>query len=253
MSATHNGSRRRPVVPPRRLRKGDLGLGAVILSPDPVPAPATNASWAWSMRRFARGMLVALPLHALVFGLVTLGPFNGGFAGRGLTTYLDDGQWLRMVGWLGAVWLGLMALAAIAALLAATRSRRSAAAGLMLGVAASVLLLPVAALPGDTEIGVLHARELAFAGAVGHSLAWVLTGWAVARSGLMAVGDGVLLMAAGPLLGVAGLVFGPLQTIGALLTLAAGLGMMWHSGRVLPMIETPDAQPADGTAVASAS
>ncbi|HEX6969079.1 MAG TPA: hypothetical protein VF174_09755 [Micromonosporaceae bacterium] len=255
MSATSNGSQqppRRPAVPPRRPRRGDLGLGALIVSPGPAAIPATNASWAWAMRRLARAMLGALPLYAVVFGLVTLGPFDGDMAGRDLTAYLADGRWLHLIGWLGAVWLGLMAIAAITALLAATRSRRTAAAGLMLAVAATALTLPFSALPGDTEVGLVHARALVLAGAVVHSLAWVLAGVAVARSGLLAVGDGVVLVAAGPMLGIVGLLVGPLQTVGALLALAAGLGLLWRSGRALPVADVPDdarpelAEPAGG-------
>jgi hypothetical protein len=109
----------------------------------------------------------------------------------------------------------------------------------MLGVAAVALTLPFAALPGDTPVGILDARALAVTGAVVHSAAWAVTGWAVARSGALAVGDGVVLIAAAPMLGIGGLMIGPLQTIGALLALAAGLGMVWRAGRSLPPVQSP--------------
>lgn len=240
------GSARRAPVPPRGPRRGDLGLGALILSAVPTPPPATNASWAWSMRRLGRAMLGAVPLYAVVFGLVTLGPFHGeDLRGRDLATYLAEGQWLRLTGWLGAVWLGLMAMAAITALLAATRSRRSAAAGLMLGVAAAALTLPFAALPEDARVGVVDARTLVLIGAAVHSAAWAVTGWAVARCRALAASDGVVLIVAAPMLGIAGLLVGPLQTVGALLALAAGLGIVWRAGRSLPTVETaPEAASA---------
>ena len=47
------------------------------------------------------------------------------------------------------------------------------------------------------------------------------------------------------LVGIAGLLVGPLQTVGALLALAAGLGIVWRAGRSLPTVETaPEAASA---------
>ncbi|HEX5540444.1 MAG TPA: hypothetical protein VFX60_02590 [Micromonospora sp.] len=224
------GSVTRTRVPPRVPRRGDLGFGALIVSPEAVPTPATNASWAWSLRRFARGMIIALPLYALFYGLVTLGRFDG----AGLGPYLQGGRGWQLAGWLVSVWLGLVALAAIAALLAAARTRRAAVTGLLLGLAGTVLALPFAALPGQAAALGSAARTVVLVGVTVQTLAWLVIGWAVARSGVFNPGDGLVLMLAAPLLGIVGLLVGPLQTVGALLLFAAGLGMSRRAGRSLP-------------------
>lgn len=248
------GPTRRPPVPPRVRRRGDLGLSALIVSPERPPAPATNASWAWSIRRLARRLTGALPLYAVVFGLVTLGPVDrADLAGRSLAVYLADGQWWRVIGWLTAASLGLTAMVAVAALLAATRARTTAAAGLLLGVAGVVVTLPFAALPARTPIGAVDARAVVLAGAVVQSVAWLVTGWAVARSRILAIGDGVVLMVAAPMLGVAGLLLGPLQTVGALLAFAAGLGVLWRAGRALPLLLAEPSDHPDGSPPAAES
>jgi hypothetical protein len=219
-------------VPPRVPRRGDLGFGALVVKPELMPCgPATNASWAWSLRRFARAMVWALPLYAVVYGLVTL----GSFAGAGQPVYLTDERPLHLFGWLAAIWLGVMALVALTALLAATRSRRMAVAALMVGTAGVALTLPFAGLPGQTPVYPGDARLFVLFGATVYSLGWALMGWALSRSGVFTYGDGFLLMVAGPMLGTVGLLVETVQTIGALLTLAAGIGVVWRAGRLLPV------------------
>lgn len=219
-------------VPPRVPRRGDLGFGALVVKPELMPCgPATNASWAWSLRRFARAMIWSLPLYAVVYGLVTLGSFEA----AGQPVYLTDARPWHLLGWLAAIWLGVMALVALAALLAATRSRRIAVAALMVGTVGVALTLPFAGLPGQTPVYDGDARLFVLFGASVYSLGWVLMGWALLRSGVFTYGDGFLLMVAGPMLGTAGLLVGTVQTIGALLTFAAGIGVVWRAGRLLPV------------------
>ncbi|HEX5597542.1 MAG TPA: hypothetical protein VFX61_16225 [Micromonosporaceae bacterium] len=217
-------------IPPRVPRRGDLGFGALIVSHEPAPTPATNASWAWSLRRFARGLIITLPLYAVLYGLVTLGRFDG----SSLAPYLRDGRGLQVFGWLVSIWVGLVALMAISAVLASARSRRTAVTGLLLGLAGAVMALPFTALPSQSETIGVTARTMVLAGATVQTLAWLVTGWAVARSGVFATGDGLVLMLAAPMLGIVGLLVGPLQTVGALLLFAAGLGMWRRAGRSLP-------------------
>jgi hypothetical protein len=226
--------RRRPTGPvaPRVRRRGDLGLQALAVTPEPTASgPATTATWAWSLRRFGRWMVVCLPLYAVISGLVSLGTRDRGTSGL----YLPDEHPLYLFPWLVAVWLGLMAQVALAALLAATRTRRAGLAGFMVSTGGVFLMLPFAGLPGATTVYGMDAGLYLLAGATLYSLGWTVTGSAVGHSGVFSYGDGVLLMLAAPLLGVAGLLVGTLQTVGATLAFAAGLGTMWRAGRLLPV------------------
>ncbi|HYN93749.1 MAG TPA: hypothetical protein VES42_07850, partial [Pilimelia sp.] len=133
-----------------------------------------------------------------------------------------------------ALWLGLVAAVALAAVLAAASSRRLATGGLLTVLAGTVVLLPLSAVPADAPAYGTTAGRLVLAGATLHTAGWVLLGWAVARCRLLDRGDGVLLMMAAPMIGVAGHLIGPLQTVGALLLLAGGMGVARRAGRLAP-------------------
>ncbi len=62
----------------------------------------------------------------------------------------------------------------------------------------------------------------------------LLLGWAVFRSKLVNPADGVLLMLAAVALGAGSYAVKPLPTVGALLLLAAGMGLAWTGGRLVP-------------------
>ncbi|GAA4168105.1 hypothetical protein GCM10022251_58310 [Phytohabitans flavus] len=223
--------------------------GVAVVAERSSIASVTNATWAWSMRRFARGLMWTLPGYAVVYGAVTLGRWDGGAP----LPYLENGRILHLVGWVVAVWLGLLALVAMASLLAAARSRRAATMGLMVGLTGAVLWLPFAALPRDTPVYGLDAHTLSLAGAAVYSAGWLLAGWSVMYSGLFNKSDGLLLMVAGPMVGVAGLLVGPLQTVGAIFILAAGIGMSWTAGRIVPSVHaTPKVRAAAAAAGAQA-
>jgi hypothetical protein len=244
--------RHRPAGPvrPYKRRRGDLGLWALATMPEPTAVgPATSATWAWSLRRFGRWMVLGLPGYALISGLVSLSTRHRGAAGL----YLPDGPALHLVAWVGAAWIGLMALMALAALLAATRTRRAALLALMAGAAGLLAMLPFAGLPGQATVYGAAARWYVLAGATVYSVGWALAGSAVARSGVLNFGDGVLLMLAAPLLGVAGLLIDPLQTIGAVLVFAAGIGIVLRAGRLLPVGRRGIAAAAAAQAVAAAA
>lgn len=212
-----------------RRSTGGFHLLPFVVESTPTSA-ATNAAWAWSLRRFARAVVWLLPGYAILYGVVALASDGG----VGNDPYPADGRALYLLGWVAAVWLGLLALMALTGLLAATRSRRVALAGLLVSLAGTVLMLPFAGLAEQTPVFGTRARTLVLVGALCYSIGWFLTGWAVARSGVFSYGDGGLLMAAAPLLGIGGALVGSLQTFGAIFALVAGIGIAWRAGRLVP-------------------
>jgi hypothetical protein len=222
---------------------GGFGVLPFVTDPGPTP-PATNASWAWSVRRFARAAVWLLPAYAILYGVVAMASDGG----VGNDPYPADGQPLYLVGWVAAIWLGLLALLALTGLLAATRCRRVAVAGLLASLAGMVLMLPFAGLAEQTPVFGTTARHIVLAGALCYSVGWFLTGWSVARSGMFSYGDGTMLMIASPLLGLGGALIGSLQTFGALFVLVAGIGIGYRSGRLVPETIARDAIAASVTA-----
>ena len=177
--------------------------------------PVREAIWIWSVRRYARVALWALPASALLYGWSTLSiPTPPG----------------RLVIQLAAAWLSIVAMLALAGLLAGTRTRRSAVLGLLLGLAGSMMLLPLAALPeGAVPVGTplvaTQMTTLALVAAVVTGSGWLLLGWAVFRSRLVNPADGILLMLAAVSIGAGTYAVRPLPTVGAMLLLAAGMGL----------------------------
>ncbi len=183
-----------------------------------------EAVWIWSVRRYARVALWALPLSALLLGWNSLGVAT---PPGPLVVRLAAGR------------LSTIAMIALAGLLAGSRTRRSALIGLLVGLAGSVMLLPLAALPPGTApdgsplpAGGVHAASLAGAAVLGAG--WLLLGWAVFRSKLVNPADGVLLMLAAVSIGAGSYAAKPLPTVGALLLLAAGMGLAWTGNRLIP-------------------
>ncbi|MBE1492044.1 hypothetical protein [Plantactinospora soyae] len=191
--------------------------------------PASDATWAWSLRRSARAAVWVLPGYAIVYGSVTL-------VGSGSAPFLTQQRPAHLLGWIGALWLGLLGLMAVASLLVAARSRAIAAAGLLVAIAGTMLLLPFGGLPDDTAAFGTAGRVIAISGGVLYSLGWWLTGLAVFRSGVFSRADGTLLMIAAPLLGVGGLLVAALHSLGAMFVLAAGIGVAWRAGRLVPPV-----------------
>ena len=140
---------------------------------------------------------------------------------------------------------GILGMAALAAFLAGTRRSGLAAWGLVAGIFGKVLLTAVfgiaagaqpaigrAFLAGEQGIQQLYQEVysapvfgMAGAGVLLLSAAFVLLGWATVASELLPRWSGVALALGGPLIGIAGLIFGPSQTLGALLILGAGMGI----------------------------
>jgi hypothetical protein len=194
--------------------------------------PVTNATWASTLRKTARALVWALPISAVVSGAATLGSLRAG----GPTQYLTSDEPVRLALWVAGVWLGLVAMLALTGLLAAARCRVSAFAGLVLGMLGSLVMMMFVVVPAETPVFGLDARWFALGGGAVYSLGWLFLGWSLMRSRLFSRGDGLLLMLAGPLLGAGGVWLAPLHTLGALLTLAAGIGIAWTSGRLVPAV-----------------
>ncbi|MGA5300466.1 hypothetical protein ACPCHT_11085 [Nucisporomicrobium flavum] len=186
--------------------------------------PVREAVWIWSVRRYARNALWALPAGAALYGWSTLG----------IAT--PPGPLVVEV---AAGWLCTVAMVALAGLLAGSRTRRTAVAGLLVGLAGAALWLPLTALPTATGVepmgvaaGQLRTASMAAAAVMGAG--WLLLGWAVLRSKLVNPADGVLLILAAVSIGAGSYAVRPLPTVGALLLLAAGMGLAWTGSRLIP-------------------
>jgi Amt family ammonium transporter len=172
--------------------------------------PVREAVWVWSVRRYARFALWALPASAVLQGWMTLG---------------IEARVSPLLVALAATWLAMIAMIALAGLLAGTRTRRSALLGLLCGMAGFLLPAPT------PEPGTM---TLAYAASATVGAGWLLLGWAVFRSKLVNPADGVLLMLAAVALGAGAQAQQPIPTVGALLLLAAGTGLAWTGGRLIP-------------------
>lgn len=211
----------------RPLRVAPAWVGAARPAADSAEdehLPVREAVWIWSVRRYARLALWALPAAALLLGWTTLG--------------IDTPPGPLVVE-LAAAWLSLVAMIALTGLLAGSRTRRSALTGLLLGVAGFLIALPVAALPpgvaaAGSPLSAETMRLVMLIGAACSGAGWLLLGWAVFRAKLVNPADGILLMLAATSIGAAPLTKEPLPTVGALLLLAAGTGLAWTGNRLLP-------------------
>ena len=210
--------------PRRPLRVAPAWVGGAGTDSRADVLPVREAVWIWSVRRFARNALWSLPVAAIAYGWTTFG---------------DVSRPEQFYAVLAAAWLSLVAMVAIAALLAGTRTRRTAIAGLLLGFLGTIVLLPLMALPPDTALagGTVPADRIGPLGIGAAMVAgggWLLLGWAVLRSKLLNPADGILLMIAAVSVGAGTFAADPLPTVGALLSLAAGMGLAWTGGRLVP-------------------
>src|SRR4030095_11848886 len=155
----------------RPLRVAPAWVGAARAADDRHLLPVREAVWIWSVRRYARIALWALPAGALLLGWATL---------RGAPPPRPPG------GRIAAGWLTTIAMIALAGLLAGSRTHRPAGAGLLIGLAGLVLQLPLSALPSGVApdgaalpAGHVHTASLVAAAVLGTG--WLLLGWAVFR------------------------------------------------------------------------
>jgi hypothetical protein len=209
----------------RPLRVSPAWVGA----PTPVDSespflPVRDALWIWSVRRYARLALWALPLSAVLHGWLTLGV-------QGPPGPLAVG--------LLAGWLAVIALIALAGLLAGSRTRLCALVGLLVTLAGVTLLMPLAVLPEDAVVASApmaagRVADLLTAAVMISATGLLLLGWAVFRSKLVNPADGVLLMLAAVAMAAGTTTAQPVPAVGALLLLAAGMGLAWTGGRLVP-------------------
>ena len=208
----------------RPLRVAPAWVGGARSEHPDTHLPVREAVWIWSVRRYCRIALWALPAGALLLGWSTLDvPAPPG----------------AVVLRLAAGWLCTVAMIALAGLLAGSRTRRLALTGLLTGLAGLMVLLPLAALPAGTapDGGPLSAERVQTAlllGAAVLGAGWLLLGWALFRSRMVNPADGILLMLAAVSIGAGSYAVKPLPTVGALLLLAAGMGIAWTGNRLIP-------------------
>ncbi|GIF67733.1 hypothetical protein Ais01nite_57680 [Asanoa ishikariensis] len=199
------------------------------MEPSAPDGPITNARWAALVRAAARRMIWSLPVAGVVAGAASIGAMVRG----GPAHYLSGAEPFRLIAWVTSVWLGMLAMICLVGLLAAVRVRGTALLGLMLGLLGGISMLMFAAVPPATPIWGLSAKTLTLSCGALYSAGWMAMGWAVFRSRMFTRGDGLMLVLCGPMVGIAGLWMSPFHTAGALLMVAAGLGIAWKSGSTL--------------------
>ena len=254
----------RPGTPVRLVKSHRAArVARAVLGPDPAAAavPSTkivtaNPVWARTQRRFARAAIWTLPGYAMLLialGLVAVPEADGNFAGYARFVTTDAYRYLN-VGTVVGAWLGLVGIVALTGLLAGTRGRYFAIAGLLTGLGGTAVTLPLVGLRGLAEpvIGRVYqsgdaagaaalrhdlydttTTRVALAGAVLSGLGWLLLSIAALRARVLNRTDGYLLMLSALLLG--GAWYLPLlRTVAALLFLAATLGLAFTATRLLP-------------------
>ena len=226
---------------------------------EPILAP--SGRYARTLRRFGRYAAFAVPAYAIVTGIATL---------RDRPRVPLDSDWRQWGLVMATGFLVLVSFTALALLLAGTVGRRFAIGGLLAGFAGTVVLLPMGTLTPQAPAAarplvtgdwakVVFADGLrgktavivVLTGAGLMILAWWLLAIAVLRSRLLARTDAAFMIVAAPLLYLGGLGLRMVPTMGALLLLAAGMGVACTAARLTPgREEPPDAGPApDDTAV----
>jgi hypothetical protein len=229
-------------------------LAVVFAQPQRRPeSPPVDPAWLRYVRPMARVAIWLVPVYALCHLWWSLqerpDPLADPVAWAERVASASYQQ-SRMLAGFGSLTLGLVAMVVLVALLAGMRGRWTAVAGLLTGLAATAMLLPQVGLwtitaaaiadtvPGAVPAARLYAQMTDDASpvlAIGVSLftaAWLLLGLAVWRSGVLNRADGILLMMGGLLVGVAELLAPVVVPLGALLLVAAGLGIAWTAGRV---------------------
>jgi hypothetical protein len=179
------------------------------------PGRLAAARRAMSVDRFARAGVRALPAYAAAYGLATLGE----------PARVNPYQ--MVIGLIG-VWCALVGAVALVLLLG---WRRPAVIGMLTAVGGATAQLSLTGAPAGTSVGGVPAGVVALLGVLAHGTGWYVLGREVTRAGRFNRVDGVVLMVAAPMVGPAGALVWPLQTIGAMLLAAGGLGVALTAAR----------------------
>lgn len=248
--------------PIRLVKTHRAGRGRAALEPAPAPVAARtrvvagNPAWARTQRRLGRAATWTLPGYAALLvglGLVKVPDPDIDFGGYAKYVTTDGYRYLT-IGTVAGSWLGLIGIIAVTGLLTGTRARYTAIAALLVGLTGTVVALPLVGLRGLGEPIVgrayqrgdqagavalyadLHdttAARAALAAVVLGGLGWLLLGIATLQARVLNRADGYLLMFAAVLLGAARYL--PiLHAAGALLFLAAALGIALTANRLVP-------------------
>ncbi len=245
---------RAPLVPMRSA--GDPGMSG------PVVAPTPRERWLRRVETFGRYGVWAIPVYAVIAGLFprSADAFSTDPARYARYLATEQGSIGDIVRTFGLGIFGVVSLVALAALLIRARGRWLALAGMLAGLAGSVLLIGA--------VGSVVIRDEAMRSAVlgGHvsriagnadvtstlvplGVALLIGGWmtlgaaAFAANGLSRT-DGVLLILSAPMLYAGGMVLSMVPVLGAFLLLAAGLGIGLSAGGVEPAGAVTVAPPA---------
>jgi Amt family ammonium transporter len=215
------------------------------------PLLAPSGRYARTLRRFGRYAAFAVPGYAIVTGIATL---------RDRPRLPLDPDWRQWGLIMATGFLVLVSFTALAALLSGTLGRRYAIAGLLAGLAGTVVLLPTGSLTpqapaaaksivrGDWARVViadgLRGKTAVIVVLTGAGLmiaAWWLLAVAVVKSRVLARTDAAFMVIAAPLLYLGGFGLRMVPTLGALVLLAAGMGVACTAARLTPAHEEEEA------------
>jgi hypothetical protein len=215
--------------------------------------PSEPTRWQRRTYSFGRYAVPAIPVFALIAGLLPRSSAGFSIDPAVYAHYLATGQWRprEVVATIGLAVAGVLSIVGLASLLFRGRARLFALAGLVAGLAGSAGMLASVGSTVIREDRLQHAvvdghRQLAFnadsvgagstflviGGALLLTLGWILLGVAVLRTSGMNRADGPLLMISTPLIFLGGMVVHVLPTMGSFLLLAAGLGIVVTAGRI---------------------
>ena len=215
--------------------------------------PSEPTLWQRRTYRFGRYAVLAIPVFALIAGLLPRSSAAFSTDPAVYAHYLATGQWRprEVLATYGLAVTGVLSIVGLASLLFRGRARGFALAGLVAGLAGSAGMLASIGSTVIREDRLPHAvvsghRQLAFnahtvgagsaflviGGALLLTLGWILLGIAVIRTSGMNRADGPLLMISTPLIFLGGMVVHVLPTMGSFLLLAAGLGILAMAGRI---------------------
>jgi len=215
--------------------------------------PGEPTTWQRRTYRFGRYAVLAIPVFALIAGLLPRSRAAFSIDPAVYAHYLATGRWhpREVLATIGLAVTGVLSIVGLASLLFRGRARGFALSGLIAGLAGSAGMLASVGSTVIREDRLPHAvvvghRQLAFnadtigagsaflviGGALVLTLGWILLGVAVMRTSGMNRADGPLLMISTPLMFLGGLVVHVLPAMGSFLLLAAGLGIVVTAGRI---------------------